>query len=253
MSNSIYGLLFMSSATKELVVTIDGPAGAGKSTVAKGLAQALGYRLLDTGALYRAVALEARRRGISWNDEDELASIAAVMQVGFHFDGNDNRVAIRGEDVTAAIRTPEISDAASLVSALPGVRAALVDLQRRLGAGGGVVVEGRDTGTVIFPDAEAKFFLTASDEIRARRRYEELAGRGAECSFDETLSDMQARDRRDTGRAVAPLSKAPGAIVVDSSELDAHAVIEQMLDHVRTRASAAVESGDPAHPQPGIG
>src|SRR5262249_32744674 len=152
---------------------IDGPAGAGKSTVAKRLARRLGFRLLDTGALYRAVALVARRAGVDWGDEAALAEVARGMRVDFAFAGEteQNRVLLDGEDISAAIRTPEMSEGASRVSALPAVRAALLDLQRRLGAQGpGTVVEGRDVGTVVFPDAEAKFFVTASPEVRAKRR-----------------------------------------------------------------------------------
>src|SRR5258708_2887455 len=155
-----------------IVVTIDGPAGAGKSTVAKRLARRLGYRLLDTGALYRSVALAGRRAGVAWTDEVGLAGLARELQGGFAFGGGteQNHVFLGTEDVSVAIRTPEMSDGASRVSALPAVRAALLDLQRRLGADGGVVVEGRDVGTVVFPGAEAKFFLTASPEVRAGRR-----------------------------------------------------------------------------------
>src|SRR6185436_6270125 len=165
--------------TKRLVVAIDGPAGAGKSTVSRRLALRLGYRLLDTGAIYRAVALTAQRQGVSWDDATRLAEIARALDIDFHFDGEDtNKVSLTGEDVSVAIRTPEISQGASKVSALPEVRAALLDLQRRLGAQGGVVAEGRDIGTVVFPDAQAKFFLTASPEIRARRRTDELRAAG---------------------------------------------------------------------------
>src|SRR5262245_18895052 len=157
-------------AVPRLVVTIDGPAGAGKSTVARRLARVLGYRLLDTGAIYRAVALAARRRGIDWADGAACAAVAAALAIEFAFVGDVNHVYLDGQDVSEAIRTQDVSSGASQVSAHPEVRAALLDLQRRLGAGGGVVVEGRDTGTVVFPHAGPKFFLTASEEERARRR-----------------------------------------------------------------------------------
>ena len=225
----------MKRGRQPIVVTIDGPAGAGKSTVAKRLARALGYRLLDTGAMYRAVALLARRRDIGWDDGDALAEIARKLEVAFHFEDDVNRVTVAGEDLTAAIRAPEISAGASQVSSLPAVRQALLGLQRELGAEGGVVVEGRDTGTVVFPAAPAKFFLTASDEVRARRRHEELVGQGVDATYADTLDELRERDERDSKRAVAPLVKAPDAILVDSSVLSLDAVVESMLEEVRRR------------------
>lgn len=218
-----------------IVVTIDGPAGAGKSTVAKRLARALGYRLLDTGAIYRAVALLARRQDISWDDEGAMANIARNLDVTFQFEGDTNRVSVAGEDLTAAIRSPEISFGASRVSSLPAVREALLGLQRRLGARGGVVVEGRDTGTVVFPDAPAKFFLTASDQVRARRRHEELVELNQAAIYEDTLKDLRERDERDSSRAVAPLIQAPDAMLVDSSVLSLDAVVESMLAEVHRR------------------
>lgn len=218
-----------------IVVTIDGPAGAGKSTVAKRLTAALGYRLLDTGALYRSIALLARRTGVPWSDEAALAAIAAGLDVEFQLEGMTNRVLIAGEDVSAAIRTPESSEGSSIVSALPAVRAALLDLQRRLGGEGGVVVEGRDVGTVVFPGARAKFFLTASDEVRARRRQDELAAAGVSAELATTQEEMRRRDERDQTRAVSPLVSAPDAVVVDSSALTLDEVVNRMLDVVRQR------------------
>jgi CMP/dCMP kinase len=221
-----------------LVVAIDGPGGAGKSTVARRLARALGYRLLDTGALYRAVALKSRRQGVDWSDEAALADIAAGLEVRFRFEDDTNHVYLGDEDVTAAIREPAISGGASQVSALPAVRAALLDLQKRLGAAGGVVVEGRDTGTVVFPDAEAKFFLTASAEVRARRRYDELRAGGARVDLDGTLAELRERDDRDSNRDVAPLTRAPDAVLVDSGGLTLDQVLDQMLAEVRRRDAA---------------
>jgi CMP/dCMP kinase len=221
--------------TKRLVVAIDGPAGAGKSTVSRRLAVRLGYRLLDTGAIYRAVALVAQRAGTAWDDGAGCAAIARALDIDFAFDGADNKVQLGGQDVSAAIRTPEISQGASRVSALPEVRAALLDLQRRLGAAGGVVAEGRDIGTVVFPDAGAKFFLTASPEVRARRRFEELRAAGKEVDEAATWKEIVERDERDSTRAAAPLKQADDAILVDSSGLDADAVVARMESEVRLR------------------
>lgn len=217
------------------MVAIDGPAGAGKSTVSKRLTALLGYRLLDTGALYRSVALLARRRGVAWDDEPALAALAADLDISFRLDGMTNRVTLGGEDVTSAIRTPEVSEGSSLVSALPAVRAALLERQRALAGQGGVVAEGRDVGTVVLPDAEAKFFLTASDEVRARRRVEELRAAGIEASYEDTLEEIRRRDDRDSSRETAPLVCAPDAVVVDSSVLTVDQVVESMAKVVRER------------------
>jgi cytidylate kinase len=221
---------------KRLVVTIDGPAGAGKSSVAKTLARRLGYSLLDTGAIYRSVALVARQRGIAWDDAARLAEVARDLAIEFKFVGDTNSTFVSGEDVSGAIRTPEISQGASQVSAHPPVRSALLDLQRRLGAGGGVVVEGRDTGTVIFPDANAKFFLSATDEERARRRVEELRLAGKPVDFDVTLAELRERDHRDSSRDVAPMKAAADAVIIDSSTMTIAEVVDQMVSACKTRS-----------------
>lgn len=221
---------------RRIVVTIDGPAGAGKSSVAKTLARRLGYRLLDTGAIYRAVALAARRAGVPWTAAGPLGEVARGLDIRFDFVGDRNHVYVGGEDVTDAIRAPEISQGSSQVSAYPEVRAALLELQRRLGAGGGVVVEGRDTGTVVFPAAEAKFFLTASEEERARRRVAQLAESGTAVDFEATVAEIRERDRRDASRDVAPMVPAADAEVVDSSTQPMEEVVDFLAARVLARA-----------------
>jgi cytidylate kinase len=214
---------------KRPVVTIDGPAGAGKSTVAKTLARRLGYSLLDTGAIYRSVALIAKQRAIPWDDAARLAEVARDLAIEFKFVGDLNSTFVAGEDVSTAIRTPEISQGASQVSAHGPVRAALLELQRRLGSEGGVVVEGRDTGTVVFPHAEAKFFLSATDEERARRRVDELRLAGKPVDYEVTLEEIRERDHRDSSRDVAPMMAADDAVVIDSSKMSIDEVVDAMV------------------------
>jgi cytidylate kinase len=220
---------------RRLVVTIDGPAGAGKSTTARFLAERLGYSLLDTGAIYRSVALVASQVGVGWDEEARLATLVAGIDIAFRFEAGVNRVFVDGRDVTSEIRAPEISDGASRVSALPAVRAALLGLQRRLGAEGGVVVEGRDVGTVVFPQAGAKFFLTASPAERARRRTAELRAGGHPADEATVLAEISARDERDTNRPIAPLLKAPDAVQIDSDDMTANDVLERLVAEVRAR------------------
>ena len=215
---------------RRIVVAIDGPAGAGKSTVALELAKRLGYTLVDTGALYRAVALCARERGISWDDGPALGALTRDLQLEFgrSADGAP-RVRIDGRDRGDDIRTPEISMGASDVSRHPEVRDALLGLQRRLGQDGGVVLEGRDIGTVVFPNAEAKIFLTASAEIRADRRVQDLRARGLEADPVKTLAEVQARDAQDSSRAVAPLKPAADSVVVDTTHMGFDEVVTRLV------------------------
>ncbi len=213
------------------IVAIDGPAGAGKSTVARQVADALGFALVDTGAIYRSVGLEALRRGLNPDDEAGLGAVAATARIEFRVESAVRRVLLNGEDVTEAIRQPDVSRAASVVSARPSVRDALLELQRRLARAepAGAVLEGRDIGTVVFPDAEVKIFLTASPETRARRRFEELCAKGTSTSFDAVLADQIIRDREDETRAVAPLRPAADAVHVDTTGLETNEVVTRIV------------------------
>lgn len=226
---------------RKVRVAIDGPAGAGKSTVARRLSERLGYLLLDTGALYRTIGLAVLRSAIRSDDVESIGALANDIveqgRISIERTPTGMRVLLDGEDVSAAIRTPEVSLGASRVSAVPAVRAALLEMQRSEGRAGGVVLEGRDIGTVVFPDAEVKFFLTASPEVRAKRRYAELVGRGEAPSYESTLNEVNLRDKADTERAVAPLKQADDAIVVDSSERDVAELVEEMARVVLARES----------------
>jgi cytidylate kinase len=230
--------------TRELIVAIDGPSGAGKSTLSKLLALALSYTNIDTGAMYRCIALAARRRGIDPADEESLGRLGRSVRIEFIRSNGGERVLLDGEDVSAAIRTPEISLLTSRISACLAVRQAMVELQRRMGKNGGVVLEGRDIGTVVFPDAEAKFFLAASARERGRRRYEELRARGLTVDLTQTIAEVEARDAADSAREHAPLVQAPDAVAIDSTVMTIDEVLEVMLDVVRKRRSRAGCSGD---------
>jgi len=217
------------------VVAIDGRSGAGKSTVARGVARRLGFRYVDTGAMYRSVALAALRRGVDVADVEALGRLAEALVIELHPEAVEGPVVVDGEDVTEAIRTPDVSAVASRVSTAAGVRSALVARQRVLASSGAVVMEGRDIGTVVFPDAEVKVFLDASLEARAARRHAELRARGVEVDLDEVRRQEAERDRRDETRALSPLRPAADAIVIDTTERSAEAIIDQIVRIVRER------------------
>lgn len=223
----------------ELIVAIDGPSGAGKSTLSKRLARALGYVNIDTGAMYRCVALAALRRGVDPRGDRELERLCADLDIGFVREENDERVLLDGEDVSGEIRDPEISLLTSTVAASPAVREAMVRLQRQMGLRGGVVLEGRDIGTVVFPEAEAKFFLLATAEERGRRRYEELKARGMAVDLRQTIDEVEARDAADSAREHAPLVRAEDAVVIDSTDSTIDEVLAEMLDVIRERRREA--------------
>lgn len=222
------------------VIAIDGPAGAGKSTVALRVAQRLGFILVDTGALYRAVALAAQEAGVDWNDEGGLGELAGRLELAFRSSTVPDappHLMLNGADRSEDIRTPEISLGASEVSKHPSVRRTLLSLQRRLGEHGGVVLEGRDIGTVVFPDAELKVFLTASPESRATRRVADLAERGIMADFGQTLAEIQLRDERDATRPVSPLRAASDAVTLDTTHLDVDSVVEQLAELARSKGA----------------
>ncbi len=215
-----------------LLITIDGPAGAGKTTVSRTLADRLGYRYIDTGALYRGVALAVKDKGVSPDDDNQLAGVLQQLSLRFERTSEGLRLLSGDRDITEKIRTPGITMLASAVSAKPAVRQALFELQRKLGSEKSAVFEGRDMGTVVFPDADVKFFLVADIKIRAMRRYEEFKDRSGQ-SLEDVEKDMKRRDANDAGRAVAPLKPAEDAIVIDSTDIPVEEVVAQMMRHIR--------------------
>jgi cytidylate kinase len=215
--------------TRQLTIAIDGPAGAGKSSVAQGVARKLGYVYVDSGAMYRAVAWLAMQAGLSVEDDSEaIARLAQTMQVAFRPTNGDQHLFVDDEDLEPRIRLPEVGALSSAVSAIPDVRAALLDTQRALARETGVVMEGRDIGTVVLPDAGLKIFLTASPEERARRRLEQLRDKHPELTLEQVLADQRERDMRDSSREVAPLRKADDAIEVNSDGM----TLEQVIEHI---------------------
>jgi cytidylate kinase len=219
-----------------MVIAIDGPSGAGKSTLAKRLAKDLGFMYLDTGAMYRALALKILRRGVDLADSGMLGEVVAGTEIDLRGQHDHIQVLLDGEDVSGLIRTPEVSQMASKASALKVVRQRMLELQRALGCRGSVVAEGRDIGTVVFPQADVKIYLDASAQERGRRRYEELRAGGQNVSLAETIQEMQERDQRDSERALAPLRQAADAVAIDSSALPANTVAQRVLQIIQAKA-----------------
>lgn len=223
-----------------MIVAIDGPSGAGKSTIAKIVAKTVGFSCLDTGAMFRSIAVLALEKGISLDNDAALGALATENEIAFTFDDNEERtqhVFIAGKEVTSVIRTAEVDKAVSPVSAAPSVRAALLEQQRRIGNAGNYVVEGRDIGTTVFPQAEVKIFLTASAEERARRRVSQNEARGiGSVDYEEVLADIIRRDQADSTRAVSPLRQAEDAYLLDSSDLTIDQVVEAICSRVKQAA-----------------
>ena len=226
----------MSTASQPPVIAIDGPAASGKGTIAQGVSGALGFRYLDSGALYRLVALKAMRAGTAFDDEPRLAAIARSLDATF-----EAGIRLDGVDATESIRAEAVSSGASRVAACPGVRAALLDRQRSWRSLPGLVAEGRDMGTVVFPDAQPKIFVTASAEERARRRYKQLIEKGNSVTLDSLLRDIRERDARDSGRAAAPLKPAADAAILDTTDMTVDAAIAFVLQKYRAMAATRDE------------
>ncbi|WP_025672839.1 (d)CMP kinase [Salinivibrio socompensis] len=225
--------------TQAPVITVDGPSGAGKGTLCMRLAEKLGWHLLDSGAIYRVLALAAIHHDVDTESEDALVPLAANLDVQFLAEGDLVKVILEGEDVSGTLRTEQVGNQASKVAALPRVREALLRRQRAFAGQPGLIADGRDMGTVVFPQAEAKIFLDASAEERARRRQHQLQGKGVNVTFDGLLSEIQERDDRDRNRAVAPLRPASDALELDSTSLSIDEVIERALAFIESKLSAA--------------
>ena len=212
-------------------VAIDGPAGAGKSTIAKAIAAKMGYVYVDTGAMYRAMALYFLRAGIASNDEEKISSVVDDISVSIKYEDGSQHVILNGEDVTGLIRTEEVGNMASASSVYAPVRSKLVALQQELAKTTDVIMDGRDIGTVVLPNADVKIFLTASVECRAKRRFDELVAKGMEADFDKIAKDIEERDYRDSHREISPLKQAEDAILVDSSDMTIDEVVNTIIGY----------------------
>ena len=220
---------------KKIVVAIDGPAGAGKSTIAKLVAEKLGYAYIDTGAMYRSVALKFLQTGKDF-DEDFISELARTMVIEFKPEASVNRVFVDGQEVTDAIRSAEVTANVSRVAAIGAVREAMVAQQRRMGESGGVLMDGRDIGTVVFPNAQLKIFLTATVEERAMRRYKELIAKGQQVDLAQLKEDIASRDKQDSERAISPLHQAEDALLLDTSDMNIEQVTAKILQLVEDHA-----------------
>ncbi|MCD6581740.1 MAG: (d)CMP kinase [Desulfuromusa sp.] len=220
---------------KKLIIAIDGPSGAGKSTLSKALARQLDYLNIDTGAMYRSVAFMAQQRSIDPHDSVALHELCDDLSLEFIRENGDEQVLVNGVDVSEEIRTPDISLLTAQVAACPAVREAMVSVQRKMGEAGGVVLEGRDIGTVVFPQADVKFFLSATAEERGHRRYEELLTKGIAADLQQTIAEVATRDAADTARTLAPLMQADDAVVIDSTRLSINEVLEKMLIIIKAK------------------
>ena len=223
---------------KKPIIAIDGPAASGKSTTARLLAARLGLVYLDTGAMYRACALQAERLALSLEDSVNIGTMMDEIELKVEFADGVNHIFLGDEDVSQEIRSEHISKQASLISALPSVRLKMVELQRKIASKGGVILDGRDIGSYVFPDADFKFYLVATAQIRAKRRFDELVNKGFDADFDDVLQDIQQRDESDANRALAPLKKMPDAIEIDTGSLSIKEQVNLLYDAIKERSAS---------------
>lgn len=224
---------------RKLIITVDGPAGVGKSSVSKALSQKISYVYLDTGALYRAVAYKVAESGISADDREAISEFCQNIDISLQRDDAGMKILANGDDITDRIRTEEIGILASTVSAIPMVRKKLLPIQRKAGSGGGIIAEGRDMGTVVFPDADVKFFINAQIQERAKRRYLQLVKRGVEADFEDIKSGILVRDRQDTKRNIAPLRPAEDAFILDTTDMKMGEVVEKMIGLIKEKTKTS--------------